>query len=167
MSQEQTAALSFSPADWGPPPYAVVAHRWGLRDAHSYVVCVTNDAWDARAAAEETRQDRPAYGVEITDSTGKQLYYLETPNFGDAGRFCAASHPAKVSREAPWPLPDLKAKAQLAILEEIEAQAATASRELGGGPIAREINAHRLRGEHFHAALVRLRQQIADSEAAQ
>lgn len=76
-------------------PYAVVAHRWGLRDAHSYVVAVYNDLAVARQIAEQTVEDRGGkYGCEVCDCAGRQVYYINSPYFGCAGRFRAACDPA-------------------------------------------------------------------------
>lgn len=76
-------------------PYAVVAHRWGLRDAHSYVVSVHVDVKDAMASADQCVEDRGGkYGCEVCDSAGRQVYYINSPYFGCAGRFRAACDPA-------------------------------------------------------------------------
>ena len=64
-------------------PFAVVAHRWGMRDAHSYVVGVFVSLSEAIASAAQTVDDRGGkYGCEVTDCSGEQLYYFESPYFG-------------------------------------------------------------------------------------
>lgn len=84
-------------------PYAVVAHRWGLRDAHSYVVRVCLDEAEAKAQAALTVEDRGGkYGVEVTDCCGEQIHYVECPYFGAAGRFNAAKDPAD-NNKPDWP----------------------------------------------------------------
>lgn len=86
--------------------FVVTAYRWGLRDAHSYVVGAFPALSIAEGVAKKHLDDRCGkYGMEIVECVGvpdddggfnfpKQARYFECPFFGSAGRSWPACHPA-------------------------------------------------------------------------
>ena len=81
--------------------YVITAYRWGLRDAHSYVVGVRSTPAKARVVArQEVSYRGGAYGCEVTRhklTAGrcdfKTVAYFESPYFGAAGRRYPAVDP--------------------------------------------------------------------------
>jgi hypothetical protein len=75
--------------------WIVIAHRWGYRDAHSYLVGAYSTAKKANEIARGHVAYRGGkYGVEVVvcnvdsgkedGNAGKQSYYVECPYFGSA-----------------------------------------------------------------------------------
>lgn len=73
--------------------FVLTAYRWGLRDAHSYVVGAYPTRQLALSAAEQHLDYRGGkYGVEVVECGGdadeggengpRQVAYLESPYFG-------------------------------------------------------------------------------------
>lgn len=93
--------------------YVVTAYRWGLRDAHSYVVGAYRDREEAvRVAREHVNFRGGKYGCEVVECRGpaqvdeggenaieKQVAYFESPHFADYGRNSPANHPADDSKQ--------------------------------------------------------------------
>ena len=86
--------------------YIVTAYRYGMRDAHSYVVGAWTDLAVAKAAADSEVEYRGGkYGCEVVESNSgpawteqvrvaKQVYYVESPYFGMLG---LGNQPADIS----------------------------------------------------------------------
>jgi hypothetical protein len=85
--------------------FVVIAHRWGLRDAHSYCVGCYHTKREAMKAAKLHVEYRGGkYGCEVVicsgemreggENAGKQVGYVESPYYGMGGQNRPASHPA-------------------------------------------------------------------------
>jgi hypothetical protein len=85
--------------------FVVTAYRWGLRDAHSYVVGAYTTWQMAMSAANDHLGYRGGkYGIEVTECSGPpgaggentkgQVAYIESPYFGMAGQNRPACQPA-------------------------------------------------------------------------
>ena len=77
--------------------YVVIAHRWGLRDAHSYCVGCYDSLADAmKAAAMHVEYRGGKYGCEVVRCFGDmdegggnskgQVGYVESPYYGRGGQ---------------------------------------------------------------------------------
>lgn len=86
--------------------YIITAYRYGMRDAHSYVVAATHDLEEAKQAAESECDYRGGkYGCEVVeielgpwnkDRKAKQVYYVESPYHGMIGH---GEHPADTTTD--------------------------------------------------------------------
>lgn len=101
--------------------YVVTAYRWGMRDAHSYVVGCFDTLKDAKASAKLHIMWRGGkYSVEVIRCSGKmneggenykkQTFYLETPYFGMANQNRTACQPAKHGKLGEWAKKLVKSK---------------------------------------------------------
>lgn len=78
--------------------FVVIAYRYGMRDAHSYLVCVCDNLEDAKLAAEEEVGYRGGkYGCEVAeceigpwneDRECRQVHYVPSPYEGMIGEGC-------------------------------------------------------------------------------
>lgn len=78
--------------------FVVIAYRYGMRDAHSYLVAVCDTLKDAKDAAEEEVSYRGGkYGCEVVecprqrwheDLTPRQVAYVPSPYEGMIGEGC-------------------------------------------------------------------------------
>lgn len=81
----------------------VTAYRWGLRDAHSYVVGIRCNRESAEELARSHVEYRGGkYGCEVCDCDGKQVAYVESPYHGAAGASRPACQPADKDKPC-WP----------------------------------------------------------------
>ena len=87
--------------------YVVTAYRWGMRDAHSYVVGCYDTKREANKAARLHLDYRGGqYGIEVIEcnrkmngengeNAGKQVGYVESPYHGMGNQKRPAMQPAK------------------------------------------------------------------------
>lgn len=102
-STERSGQAPFAAPDGS--TFVVTAYRWGLRDAHSYVVGAYPTLATAMSAANAHLDYRGGkYGVEVMECSGTeddsgvnakgQAAYIESPYFGLAGQNRPACQPA-------------------------------------------------------------------------
>jgi hypothetical protein len=91
--------------------YVVTGYRWGLRDNHSHVVGICSSLKLAKIMAKDYVSYRGGkYGAEVVEGiidqhnpenmrVCKQVFYVECPYYGAAGRFIQSMQPADNNKD--------------------------------------------------------------------
>ena len=123
--------------------FVVIAHRWGLRDAHSYCVGCYSTKRDAIKAATLHVQYRGGkYGCEVIACRGamdeggtnalKQVGYVESPYYGLGGQNRPACQPADKNKIIAADMAALK-KTKPALMRKIKRILSRPNAELSDG----------------------------------